>query len=95
MISNDLQYYSYVLNKHYIENHRILKFDGLADFIPSLRDVELSERKDLSAIICPTLLGLKDLYIKIIVTVVPKAKKNNGYISPMRMAKERRHKTKN
>lgn len=46
IISNDLQYYSYVLNKHYIENHRVLEFDGLADIIPSLKKIKLLERKD-------------------------------------------------
>lgn len=46
VISNDLQYYSFVLNKHYIENHHILKFDGLVGNIPSLKNIKLSERKD-------------------------------------------------
>lgn len=46
VISNDLQYYSYVLNKHYIENHRVLKFEGLLSAIPELKNVKLSERKD-------------------------------------------------
>ena len=26
IIANDIQYYSYVLNKHYIENHKYLEF---------------------------------------------------------------------
>ncbi len=46
VIANDLQYYSYILNKHYIENHRVLKFDGLVDIIPELKNIKLSERKD-------------------------------------------------
>lgn len=31
IIANDLQYYSYVLNRHYIGNHKELTFDGLSD----------------------------------------------------------------
>jgi adenine-specific DNA-methyltransferase len=34
IIANDLQYYSYVLNRHYIGNHRPLLFNGLKDIIP-------------------------------------------------------------
>ena len=37
IIANDLQYYSYVLNKHYIENHQVLEFNNLLDFLPELR----------------------------------------------------------
>lgn len=37
VISNDIQYYSYVLNKHYIENHRELEFNNLLDLIPQLQ----------------------------------------------------------
>jgi len=33
VISNDLQYYGFVLNKHYIENHRPLEFVGLQNEI--------------------------------------------------------------
>ena len=34
IIANDLQYYGYVLNRHYIGNNRPLHFDGLKDIIP-------------------------------------------------------------
>jgi adenine-specific DNA-methyltransferase len=34
IIANDLQYYSYVLNRHYIGNYRLLPFNGLNDIIP-------------------------------------------------------------
>jgi len=34
IIANDLQYYSYVLNRHYIGNHRPLLFNGLKDVVP-------------------------------------------------------------
>ena len=46
VIANDIQYYSYVLNKHYIGNHHVLKFERLVDTIPSLKNIKLSERKD-------------------------------------------------
>ncbi|MCK4540265.1 DNA adenine methylase [Candidatus Parcubacteria bacterium] len=36
-IANDIQYYSYVLNKHYIENHKELKFLKLIKILPELK----------------------------------------------------------
>lgn len=36
VIANDLQYYSYVLNRHYIWNHTDLYFSNLIDEIPAL-----------------------------------------------------------
>lgn len=36
IISNDLQYYSYVLNRQYIGNHIPITFDGLLDIIQDL-----------------------------------------------------------
>ena len=44
IIANDLQYYSYVLNRHYIGNHKPLQFDGLEDIIPE-KKVALFESK--------------------------------------------------
>ena len=44
IISNDLQYYSYVLNKHYIENHRYFDFLGLFDEIDALQDTPVNKR---------------------------------------------------
>lgn len=38
IISNDLQYYSYVINKHYIENNNELIFEHLSSVIPALID---------------------------------------------------------
>lgn len=43
--ANDLQYYSYVLNRHYIGNHTVLKFKGLEDEIPAIKDVLFEEMK--------------------------------------------------
>jgi adenine-specific DNA-methyltransferase len=36
IIANDIQYYSYVLNRHYIGNHKELKFSNLTKEIPEL-----------------------------------------------------------
>jgi adenine-specific DNA-methyltransferase len=37
VIANDIQYYSYVLNRHYIGNHKPLNFGKLSNIIPSLK----------------------------------------------------------
>jgi adenine-specific DNA-methyltransferase len=42
--SNDLQYYSYVINKHYIKNNQILEFSNLNNEIEGLSHVEKSDR---------------------------------------------------
>ncbi len=47
IISNDIQYYSYVLNRHYIKNHEELEFKKLFNKIPKLKDTEIRERKKL------------------------------------------------
>ena len=39
IIANDLQYYSYVLNKNYIENNKILEFKGLEKDIPEIKNI--------------------------------------------------------
>jgi len=46
VISNDLQYYSFVLNKNYIENHKELEFKWLFKTIDNLESIELSKRKE-------------------------------------------------
>lgn len=38
IIANDIQYYSYVINKHYIENNSPLAFDGLKNTFTPLKD---------------------------------------------------------
>lgn len=45
--ANDLQYYSYVLNKNYIGNHTDLHFLWLAEVIPEIITSELSDRKSI------------------------------------------------
>lgn len=44
IISNDIQYYSYVLNRHYIKNHRPLEFKKLFGVIGDLKKAKVSER---------------------------------------------------
>jgi len=44
IISNDIQYYSYVLNRHYIKNHRPLEFKKLFDVINNLKKTDISDR---------------------------------------------------
>ncbi len=44
IIANDLQYYSYVLNKHYIENHKYFEFSGLFKRIPILKNLPKEKR---------------------------------------------------
>lgn len=45
IIANDLQYYSYVLNKNYIENHLPISFNDLLNEIPNI-DTELFTSKE-------------------------------------------------
>jgi len=58
IIANDIQYYSYVLNRHYIGNHKKLIFSKLAKEIPELRDKNIDERKHL---VCDYLTNLKGI----------------------------------
>ena len=44
VIANDMQYYSFVLNKQYIANHRPLTFSKLCASLPILKKVMVSER---------------------------------------------------
>ena len=44
IISNDIQYYSFVLNKKFLTNNDFVKFEGLVDEIPSLLHYEKKER---------------------------------------------------
>jgi len=56
VISNDIQYYSYVLNKQYIGNHQPLNFLGLISEIPKLSKAEPAEKLDIT---CEYLSDLK------------------------------------
>jgi len=56
IIANDIQYYSYVLNRHYIGNHKELTFSKLSTEIPRLKKVKIKNRKK---IVCDYLSNLK------------------------------------
>ncbi|MDD5133991.1 MAG: DNA adenine methylase [Phycisphaerae bacterium] len=56
VIANDIQYYSYVLNRHYIGNHRELVFSALMNEIPELKKIKVKKRRDF---VCSYLSGLK------------------------------------
>lgn len=45
IIANDLQYYSYVLNKQIIGNHLEFKFEGLTSIVTELKDSLIENRK--------------------------------------------------
>lgn len=46
VIANDLQYYSFVLNKNYIENNQILKFIKLEKELEDLKNINFEKRAD-------------------------------------------------
>lgn len=56
IIANDIQYYSYVLNKHYIGNHKELKFLKLSKELPELKNIKTEKRKNF---VCEFLMNLK------------------------------------
>jgi len=62
VIANDLQYYSFVLNKNYIENHKVLKFVGLEEYLEDLKNIDYEERANF---VCGFLdcLDLKEGFI--------------------------------
>ncbi|MFA6257358.1 MAG: DNA adenine methylase [Candidatus Paceibacterota bacterium] len=45
VIANDIQYYSYVLNRHYIGNHKELPFNNLVKKILELKEIKIQDRK--------------------------------------------------
>jgi adenine-specific DNA-methyltransferase len=47
VIANDIQYYSYVLNRHYIKNHKPLEFKGLFNTIAELKDSNINQRQNI------------------------------------------------
>jgi len=56
IVANDIQYYSYVLNRHYIGNHKELKFSDLTKEIPELKNIKLANKKDF---VCSYLSNIK------------------------------------
>jgi len=58
IIANDIQYYSYILNRHYIGNHKELTFSKLIKEIPELKKIRIKNRKSF---ICDYLISLKGI----------------------------------
>jgi len=56
VVSNDIQYYAYVLNKQLIENHKEFEFSSLTNEIKELRNSVIEDRK---SIVCEYLTNLK------------------------------------
>jgi len=56
IIANDIQYYSYVLNRHYIGNHKELSFSKLTKKISELKNIDKNNRKKF---VCDYLSNLK------------------------------------
>ncbi len=64
VIANDIQYFSYVLNRHYIGNHKELSFTKLTKEIPELKNVKTKERKDFVCDYLSNLKGVKGFIYK-------------------------------
>ncbi|MCL2744239.1 MAG: DNA adenine methylase [Planctomycetaceae bacterium] len=75
IIANDLQYYSYVLNRHYIGNCKPLQFNGLRDLIPKENET-LFESK--AAAVCGYLSNLKGVEGFIFNNYAPTGSLRNG-----------------
>jgi len=75
IIANDIQYYSYVLNRHYIGNHKELRFSGLTEEIPELKNVILENNKNF---VCNYLSGINGIKGFIYNNYCSGGTKNNG-----------------
>jgi len=64
IIANDIQYYSYVLNRHYIGNHKLLEFNSLLKEIPVLKKLKIRNRKDYVCKYLSNLNGAKGFIYK-------------------------------
>lgn len=64
VVANDIQYYSYVLNRHYIGNHKELNFAKLIKEIPDLKNIEIKNRKDFVCDYLSNLKGVKGFIYK-------------------------------
>jgi adenine-specific DNA-methyltransferase len=64
IIANDIQYYSYILNRHYIGNHKELKFTQLIKTIPALKNIVPEDRKDFVCNYLSDLKGIKGFIYK-------------------------------
>jgi adenine-specific DNA-methyltransferase len=59
IISNDIQHYSYVLNKQYIGNHKVLSFTNLYVVLPDLQEIDEHKRKDFVCEYLSRIIGEK------------------------------------
>jgi len=59
IIANDIQYFSFVLNKHYIENHEYIEFQNLIKTLPNLKNIEIEKRKNYVCDHLSNLTGIK------------------------------------
>jgi adenine-specific DNA-methyltransferase len=64
IIANDIQYYSYVLNKHYIKNHKELRFLKLTKELSELKNIKMENRKDFVCDYLENLKGIKGFIYK-------------------------------
>lgn len=64
IIANDIQYYSYVLNRHYLGNHRVLNFYKLIKEIDGFHKIEKEYRKDFVCNYLSNLKGIKGFVYK-------------------------------
>lgn len=64
VIANDMQYYSFVLNKQYIANHRPLTFSKLCASLPTLKKVKVGERAQAVCDFLTNLPGKKGFIYK-------------------------------
>lgn len=64
IIANDIQYYSFVLNKQYIENHHPLKFIKLGRVVLQLKNAGLEDKKDIVCRYLSDLSGIKGFIYK-------------------------------
>jgi len=64
IIANDIQYYSYVLNRHYIGNHKELSFLKLTKEISDLKNIEVKNRKKFVCDYLSNLKGVKGFIYK-------------------------------
>lgn len=64
IIANDIQYYSYVLNRHYIGNHKELFFSKLTKEILDLKNIEVKNRKKFVCDYLSNLKGVKGFIYK-------------------------------
>ncbi|OIP00002.1 MAG: modification methylase [Bacteroidetes bacterium CG2_30_32_10] len=64
IIANDLQYYSYVLNKNYIGNHQILKFNNLINEIEVFKNKNIENRARLVCDFLDNINGIEGFIYK-------------------------------